>query len=78
MGNPASAIVILSVCPKRAITLEIELLSNTPFSSLPPQRNVSLFYIVGNAKIGKTSWIYLYCEGDRNVSLKERKKEKSN
>ena len=48
MGNPASAIVILSVCPKRAITLEIELLSNTPFSSLPPQRNVSLFYIVGN------------------------------
>ncbi len=31
MGNQASAIVILSVCPKRAITLEIELLSNTPF-----------------------------------------------
>ncbi|MGR6438612.1 hypothetical protein ACU42Y_06105 [Proteus mirabilis] len=77
MGNPASAIVILSVCPKRAITLEIELLSNTPFSSLPPQRNVSLFYIVGNEN-RKTSWIYLYCEGDRNVSLKERKKEKSN
>lgn len=62
--------------PKRAITLEIELL-NVTFFIFASSAKRSLFYIVGNEN-RKTSWIVTIYEGDRNVSLKERKKEKSN